>query len=145
MNTEVKVNTGMVKWFNGSRGFGFVTNLENNVDIFAHHSGIKTTEDCWKTLNMGEYVQFSVRQDDKGQDQAISITGIQGGPLQCETRSLNDRSNGRTRGSGPGRWNGDRKDDDNRGDSRNNRNNDTRNNDTRNNASEVTETVEQTQ
>lgn len=102
------VYTGMVKWFNGSRGFGFVTNLEDNVDIFAHHSGITTTEDCWKTLNMGEYVQFTIRKDDKGQDQAVGITGIKGGPLQCETRALNDRNSGRTRGSGQGRWAGNR-------------------------------------
>ena len=102
------VYTGMVKWFNGSRGFGFVTDLDNNVDVFAHHSGIKTKEDCWKTLNMGEYVEFSIRKDDKGQDQATEITGIRGGPLQCETRAVNERSSGRTRGSGQGRWTGQR-------------------------------------
>ena len=84
-----EVQVGRVKWFNGSRGFGFITNLSSNEDIFVHHSSlvINTTEqtDFWKTLYQGEYVQFSVSTEEEKQ-QAVSVTGIQSGPLQCESR-----------------------------------------------------------
>ncbi len=112
-----EVQVGRVKWFNGSRGFGFITNLSSNEDIFVHHSSlvINTTEqtDFWKTLYQGEYVQFSVSTEEEKQ-QAVSVTGIQSGPLQCESRprrrfqrrrTLSDTNNtrGGYRGRGRGR------------------------------------------
>lgn len=85
-----------VKWFNGSKGYGFVTLLDTNTDLFIHHSEIHTTVSCWKTLQTGEYVQVVVGKDDVGKMCGRSVTGIQGGQLMCEsnaTQSNNRRNN----------------------------------------------------
>ena len=88
--TTVTENTervlGLVKWFQG--GFGFVTNFDTKEDVFAHHSCITTNVDCWKLLYPGEYVNFTVGTMDDGKSQAVNITGVQGGPLRCETLSI---------------------------------------------------------
>jgi CspA family cold shock protein len=55
--------SGTVKWFNGSRGFGFIERTSGN-DVFVHHSAIQG--DGFKNLNEGERVEFSVEQGDKG-------------------------------------------------------------------------------
>ena len=85
-----------VKWFNGSKGYGFVTLLDTNTDLFIHHSEIHTTVSCWKTLQTGEYVQVVVGKDDVGKMCGRSVTGIQGGQLMCEsnaTQNNNRRNN----------------------------------------------------
>ena len=73
-----------VKWFNGTKGYGFVTVLDTNTDLFIHHSEIKTTSSCWKTLYTGEYVELVVGTDNEGKVCGKSLTGIQGGQLMCE-------------------------------------------------------------
>ena len=55
---------GIVKWFNESKGFGFITPADGSKDIFVHHSAIKT--DGFKTLAEGQRVEFEVRQGAKG-------------------------------------------------------------------------------
>ena len=82
---------GRVKWFNSTRGYGFITNIDKEEDTFVHHSGINTTAECWKTLTPGEYVQYSLETGDDGKSQASNVTGIAGGPLLCETN--NNRQN----------------------------------------------------
>ena len=82
--TDTKL--GRIKWFNSSKGFGFVTDLESNNDVFAHHSGISVKAECWKTLYPGEYVSYEVHVDDQQKTHAVNITGVRGGPLLCETR-----------------------------------------------------------
>jgi len=90
---------GRVKWFNGTKGYGFITVLDTNSDLFVHHSEINTSVSCWKTLYTGEYVQVEVGTDSAGKTCARSVTGIQGGQLLCEnptlpfTRRRNNRSN----------------------------------------------------
>ena len=54
---------GNVKWFNESKGFGFVTQ-ENGTDVFAHYSAIKGNG--FKTLAEGDSVSFDVVEGDKG-------------------------------------------------------------------------------
>ncbi|TDT68017.1 putative cold-shock DNA-binding protein [Hypnocyclicus thermotrophus] len=54
---------GIVKWFNGEKGFGFITSEEGN-DVFVHFSQIK--KDGFKTLEEGEEVSFDVVQGQKG-------------------------------------------------------------------------------
>jgi CspA family cold shock protein len=54
---------GTVKWFNGSKGFGFITQ-EDGMDVFAHYSEIKG--EGYKTLTEGDLVSFDVVQGDKG-------------------------------------------------------------------------------
>ncbi len=55
---------GTVKWFNDSKGFGFVTPDDGGDDLFAHFSEIKM--DGFKTLTEGQKVSFDVTQGQKG-------------------------------------------------------------------------------
>ncbi len=55
---------GTVKWFNPSKGFGFITRDDGEKDCFVHHSAIQGSG--FKTLNEGERVEFDVVQGDKG-------------------------------------------------------------------------------
>ena len=55
--------TGTVKWFNDSKGFGFITQ-EGGGDIFVHYSAIQG--DGFKTLSEGQNVEFDVVKGPKG-------------------------------------------------------------------------------
>jgi CspA family cold shock protein len=57
------MSKGTVKWFNESKGFGFITQ-ENGTDVFAHYSAIKG--EGYKTLAEGDLVSFDVVEGDKG-------------------------------------------------------------------------------
>ncbi|MBF8293699.1 MAG: cold-shock DNA-binding protein family [Bacteroidetes bacterium] len=54
---------GTVKWFNGAKGFGFITR-QNGEDVFVHFKAIRG--DGYRTLNEGDQVQFDVQQGPKG-------------------------------------------------------------------------------
>jgi CspA family cold shock protein len=54
---------GTVKWFNDSKGFGFITE-DGGRDVFVHHTEIQS--DGYRTLEEGEKVQFEVVQGEKG-------------------------------------------------------------------------------
>jgi CspA family cold shock protein len=56
--------TGTVKWFNDSKGFGFITPDDGGKDLFAHHSSIQM--DGYKSLKEGQKVSFEVRAGEKG-------------------------------------------------------------------------------
>ncbi|MDO4626233.1 MAG: cold-shock protein [Pasteurellaceae bacterium] len=56
--------TGTVKWFNGTKGFGFITPSQGGKDIFVHFSGILS--DAYKTLNDGDNVEFEVQDSQRG-------------------------------------------------------------------------------
>ncbi len=62
--------TGTVKWFNDSKGFGFVTPDAGGEALFAHFSAIQSSG--FKTLKEGQKVSFEVTQGPKGQ-QASNI------------------------------------------------------------------------
>lgn len=64
--------TGTVKWFNESKGFGFIQR-ESGPDVFAHYSAISSTG--FRTLNEGQRVEFTVTQGQKG-PQAENIVVI---------------------------------------------------------------------
>ena len=55
---------GTVKWFNGEKGFGFITPDDGGKDLFAHHSNIQMNG--FKTLQEGQKVEFDVQQGPKG-------------------------------------------------------------------------------
>lgn len=66
------MSTGTVKWFNSSKGFGFIT-PENGDDVFVHFSAI--TGDGYKSLDEGDEVEFEITQGQKG-PQAVNVTKI---------------------------------------------------------------------
>ena len=65
--------TGIVKWFNDSKGFGFITPDEGGEDLFAHFSAIQSAG--FKTLKEGERVSFEVTAGPKGK-QASNIQSL---------------------------------------------------------------------
>ncbi len=63
---------GSVKWFNESKGFGFLSR-EGGPDVFVHHSEIRS--DGYRTLSEGEQVQFEVVDSPKG-PRATNVTRV---------------------------------------------------------------------
>ena len=61
---------GKVKWFNDSKGFGFIEQ-ENGPDVFVHYSAI--SQDGFKTLTEGQKVEFEITNGAKG-PQAVNVT-----------------------------------------------------------------------
>lgn len=62
---------GTVKWFNESKGFGFITPSDGSADVFVHFSSIQS--DGFRTLAEGQSVSFDVEQGPKG-PQATKVT-----------------------------------------------------------------------
>ncbi len=56
--------TGTVKWFNESKGFGFISQDDGGKDVFVHFSAI--TGDGFKTLGEGQKVSYEVQDGPKG-------------------------------------------------------------------------------
>src|SRR5258708_37550125 len=56
--------TGTVKWFNDSKGFGFITPDDGGKDLFCHHSAIQASG--FKTLKEGQKVSYEATQGQKG-------------------------------------------------------------------------------
>ena len=65
-------STGTVKWFNESKGFGFIAS-EAGQDVFVHDSAISGSG--FKTLAEGQRVEFDVKPGQKG-PQAENVTGL---------------------------------------------------------------------
>ena len=57
--------SGTVKWFNDSKGYGFITD-EDGKDVFVHYSAIQSSDLGFKSLAEGEKVSFDVEQSPKG-------------------------------------------------------------------------------
>jgi len=101
-------HTGRVKWFNNKTGFGFITALTDSEgvkegsDVFVHHSAVKVSQEQYRYLVQGEYVEFvlsKLKASDaasadagagaaapKHEFQAVDVSGVKGGKLICETR-----------------------------------------------------------
>ncbi|WP_063653751.1 transcription antiterminator/RNA stability regulator CspE [Candidatus Arsenophonus triatominarum] len=58
------INTGIVKWFNADKGFGFISPKNGSQDVFVHYSAIQGND--YKTLYEGQEVNFSVESGRKG-------------------------------------------------------------------------------
>jgi CspA family cold shock protein len=64
--------TGTVKWFNNSKGFGFITPDDGSADVFVHFSAIAS--EGFRTLEEGQAVSYDVESGPKG-PQASNVTG----------------------------------------------------------------------
>jgi CspA family cold shock protein len=58
------MSTGTVKWFNDSKGYGFITPSDGGKDLFVHHSEVQSGG--FRSLQEGQSVEFEVGQGKKG-------------------------------------------------------------------------------
>jgi CspA family cold shock protein len=65
--------TGTVKWFNGDKGFGFITPEDGGKDLFVHFSAIQSQG--YKSLDEGAKVEYEPQQGEKG-PQAANVTVV---------------------------------------------------------------------
>ena len=64
---------GTVKWFNGTKGYGFIAPDDNSEDVFVHHTAIQA--EGFRNLDEGDRVEFIIEQGDKGL-QATNVVKI---------------------------------------------------------------------
>ena len=65
------MNTGTVKWFDATKGFGFISPEDGSKDVFVHHSAIQGTG--YKSLEEGQRVSYEVEKGPKGPS-AVNVT-----------------------------------------------------------------------
>ena len=65
--------TGVVKWFNTQKGFGFISR-EDGDDVFVHHTSIAS--EGFRNLEEGQKVEFTVGEGEKG-PQALDVKGLE--------------------------------------------------------------------
>ncbi len=66
------MSKGTVKWFNNSKGYGFISDTEGN-DVFVHYSGVNM--EGFKSLQEGTEVEYDVTEGAKG-PQAVNVTVV---------------------------------------------------------------------
>jgi cold shock CspA family protein len=97
---------GRVKWFNNKAGYGFLTITDgekSGMDIFVHHSSINVSNQQYKYLVQGEYIEFNLInvENSTHECQAADVSGIKGGKLMCETRHEFKVARNNYRGAAP--------------------------------------------
>lgn len=90
---------GKVKWFNSSKGFGFITPDEGGEDLFVHQTSIHA--EGFRSLREGEVVEFLVESSDDGRTKALAVTGPGGSFVQGASYRRDGYSGG-GRGGGEG-------------------------------------------
>lgn len=66
-----KKMTGLVKWFNADKGFGFITPEDGSKDVFVHFSAIQN--DGFKSLDEGQRVEFEIQANPAKGPSAINV------------------------------------------------------------------------
>lgn len=84
LQREVSMRNGTVKWFNNTKGYGFILADDRDEDLFAHYSAIHG--EGYKTLRAGQPVRFEIHEGPKGLH-AINIQPLEGTPHEAERRS----------------------------------------------------------
>uniref|UniRef100_A0A452Z547 Glycine-rich protein 2 n=1 Tax=Aegilops tauschii subsp. strangulata TaxID=200361 RepID=A0A452Z547_AEGTS len=75
---------GTVKWFNVTKGFGFISPDDGGEDLFVHQSAIKS--DGYRSLNENDAVEFEIITGDDGRTKASDVTAPGGGALSGGSR-----------------------------------------------------------
>ena len=89
---------GVVKWFDDTKGFGFIKPLDGGDDVFVHIRDITPKHIIHSpTIYTGEYVSFSLAPNGAGSDgvermKAVEVKGIRGGALLCDHGQIQYRS-----------------------------------------------------
>ena len=95
---------GSVKWFNDTKGFGFISPSDGSDDLFVHQSSIRT--EGFRSLGDGEEVEYEVATGDDGRKKAVDVTGPNEGPIQGSTRRSGGGGDGGGYGGGGDGYNG---------------------------------------
>ena len=91
-NIEGERLIGRVKWFNNKAGYGFITvtdGFHSGTDVFVHHTSISVSNQRYKYLEQGEYVEFTFSATQTGNHpySATNITGFKNGTLMCDMKN----------------------------------------------------------
>lgn len=65
------MSSGTVKWFNGTKGYGFIANDEGGEDVFVHFSAIEA--DGYKSLTEGQKVTFDIEKDTRNSSKVRAV------------------------------------------------------------------------
>jgi CspA family cold shock protein len=76
---------GSVKWFNGKKGYGFITPAEGDKDVFVHYTAISVEGQKFRTLYEGDKVTFETVQGEKGLE-AKNVVITEAAPRQRSIR-----------------------------------------------------------
>jgi cold shock CspA family protein len=99
--------TGKVKWFNSSKGFGFITPDDEGEDLFVHQTSIHA--EGFRSLREAEPVEYTVETSEDGRTKALDVTGPGGVPVQGAPRRDGYGGGGARGGFGAGRGRGGRR------------------------------------
>ncbi|KAL5706476.1 Cold shock protein 2 [Ranunculus cassubicifolius] len=92
--------SGTVKWFNITKGFGFITPSDGSDDLFVHQSSIRS--EGYRSLAEGESVEFQIEHGDDGRTKAVDVSGPDGASIQGAKRESGGRDGGYGGGGGGG-------------------------------------------
>uniref|UniRef100_A0A2N9IBX3 Uncharacterized protein n=1 Tax=Fagus sylvatica TaxID=28930 RepID=A0A2N9IBX3_FAGSY len=97
--------TGVVKWFNDSKGFGFISPKEGGEDLFVHQSAIQS--EGYRSLTEGDLVEYEIELGVNERTKAVNVTGPNGSSLQGRKESYGRSGRGGGGGGGfGGNWRG---------------------------------------